>query len=97
MEKVILLTVFLHLLMNQAAAQYDQYDEFDDDRNFNQGQSFSSNSFGGNSFGSHSVISSDGNNIIINRRMGPDQKPEDYISVTKPNIRIDGDYCENLK
>lgn len=26
--------------------------------------------------------------------MGPDQETEEYISVSVPNIRIDGEYCK---
>lgn len=67
----------------------------------NNGQQFSGFGNGGNSFTSNggqssSVYSSNGNNIIVNRRMGSNDEEETYISVSKPNIKIDGDYCEKL-
>ena len=57
---------------------------------------------GGSSFtssqsGSQSVIqSSNGDShVIITRRTGKDgQETDPYISVTNPNVRIDGDYCK---
>lgn len=54
------------------------------------------NSVFNNNGQSSSVYSSNGNNIIVNRRMGSNDEEETYISVSKPNIKIDGDYCKEL-
>lgn len=43
---------------------------------------------------SNSVFQSNGNNVIISRRMGPDNVEHDYISISNPDVRIDGDYCK---
>lgn len=78
----------------------------DGNQNFNQ--VFNTNGFQYSGFGnghnsvinnggqSSSVYSSNGNNIIVNRRMGSNNEEETYISVSKPNIRIDGDYCKSF-
>lgn len=82
------------MLLNQLANAVDQEDanqrynpRFN---NYQQGQ-FQSN-FGGSSF----VSSNDGNNVVVSRRMGPNQEVEDYISVSQPKIRIDGEYCNSF-
>lgn len=78
------------------------------DGNQNFQQNFNTNGYQFSGFGngqntvvnnggqSSSVYSSNGNNIIVNRRMGSNNEEETYISVSKPNIRIDGDYCKSL-
>lgn len=44
---------------------------------------------------SHSSFSSGGgSNVVVNRRMGPNQEVSEFISVTNPNVKIDGDYCK---
>ncbi|CAO1411265.1 unnamed protein product [Diamesa serratosioi] len=60
---------------------------------FNGGNTFTNN--GGQS---SNVYSSNGNNIIVNRRMGTNNEEETYISVSRPIIKIDGDYftCSTL-
>jgi len=55
----------------------------------------------GNNFvstGTNSVVQSNGNSVVISRRMGPNNEEQQYISVSSPNVRIDGDYftCSGL-
>jgi len=54
---------------------------------------------GNTNYASHSSFSSGGgSNIAVNRRMGPNQESIDVISMTNPNVKIDGDYfnCSTL-
>ncbi|CAO1398084.1 unnamed protein product [Diamesa hyperborea] len=86
----------------------ESFNSFNDgNQNFNQvfnNNGFQYSGFGnGNSFvnnggQSSSIYSNNGNNIVVNRRMGSNNEEETYISVSKPNIRIDGDYftCSTL-
>ena len=48
------------------------------------------------STGSNSVYQSNGQSVIINRRMGPDRKEQTYVSVSNPKVTIDGDYCKSI-
>jgi len=41
---------------------------------------------------SSSVSQSNGNNVFISRRMGPNNVENVYISVSNPNVKVDGDY-----
>lgn len=84
----------------------ESFNSFNDgNQNFNQvfnNNGFQYSGFGnGNSFvnnggQSSSIYSNNGNNIVVNRRMGSNNEEETYISVSKPNIRIDGDYCKSF-
>lgn len=92
----LLVVLFLHQSMS-APENKDEERRNPQWKNY-QGQFQSSNGFGGNSFvssgsGTHSVVQTGGNNIVISRRMGANQELDDYISISNPNIRIDGDYC----
>lgn len=94
-------TLLVVLCLNQStSASADKEEERNNPRwNNYQGQFQSSNGFGGNSFvssgsGTHSVVQTGGNNIVISRRMGANNELDDYISISHPNIRIDGDYCK---
>lgn len=64
---------------------------------FYQGQFQSSNVVDGNSYvsgGSNSVFQSNGNTVVINRRMGPNNEEDNVVTVSNPNVKIDGDYCK---
>lgn len=90
------LVAFLHVMMISA---------YGSDGNFNyagyqsqygnggNGGGISFNSFGGTS---QSVFQNGGNSVVISRRMGGNDEVEDYISVSNPKIRIDGDYCKQV-
>lgn len=53
------------------------------------GSSFSSG--GGNS---NSVFQTNGNSVVISRRMGPNNEEQEFISVSNPDVKIEGDYCK---
>lgn len=68
------------------------------DRYNNDYSTQSVNSFGGNSVvysgsGSNLISQNGGSNVIVSRRMGSNQESDDYVSISNPKIRIDGDYC----
>lgn len=94
----ILAQFLLLITLNLASAA--NYERHNND-NHDPGQFQSINSFGGNSVtysgsGSNTFSQNGGSNVVISRRLGPNQQSDDYISVSNPKIRIDGDYCKHF-
>lgn len=99
MMRTFLNVVLIAIVFTAASYAADRDGPNYQNQNNFQGQFQTSSNFGnGNSFmssGTHSFMQgSGGNNVVISRRMGPNQQNEDYISIASPSIRIDGDYCK---